>query len=116
MCSLSDASGRAKREEGKHLFANLSKGALTQKGTLGEAAHFRSVIFVSLRMAASAVTPSSPMSLPQIAGKSSLPPFETCTVSRLALSERCQRCLWATLPLRAASSFVGRNDEQKEQA
>ena len=36
--------------------------ALTQKRTLrGVAAHLRLVIFVSLRMAASAVTPLSPM-------------------------------------------------------
>jgi hypothetical protein len=37
--------------------------ALTQKRTLRGAAHLRWVIFVSLRMAASAVAPWSPMLL-----------------------------------------------------
>ena len=40
-------------------------GADTKAHTSGVAAHLRSVIFASLRMAASAVTPSAPMPLPK---------------------------------------------------
>eukprot|EP00964_Phaeocystis_antarctica_P051171 scaffold29846_cov45-Phaeocystis_antarctica.AAC.3 len=39
-------------------------GADTKANTSGAAAHLRSVIFVSLRMAASAEAPSTPSSLP----------------------------------------------------
>ena len=39
----------------------MSMGADTKVKTSGAAAHFRLVIFVSLRMAASAVAPSSVM-------------------------------------------------------
>ena len=43
--------------------AVVSRGADTKANTLGAAAHLRLVIFVSLRMAASAVAPSAPMLL-----------------------------------------------------
>ena len=61
MCSLVDASRNVQGREEVRKCVN----ALTQKKrTLrGVAAHLRLVIFVSLRMAASAVTPLSPMSL-----------------------------------------------------
>ena len=42
----------------------MSTGADTKANTLGAAAHLRLVIFVSLRMAASAEAPSTPMALP----------------------------------------------------
>ena len=51
-----DGNGESKR---------VSMGADTKANTTGEAAHLRLVIFVSLRMAASAVAPRSPMLLPQ---------------------------------------------------
>ena len=43
---------------------DVSTGADTKANILEAAAHLRLVIFVSLRMAASAVAPSAPMSLP----------------------------------------------------
>ena len=42
----------------------MSMGADTKANTTGEAAHLRLVIFVSLRMAASAEAPSTPILLP----------------------------------------------------
>ena len=50
------------KEVGK-AFANVSVGADTKGNTSGVAAHSRLVIFVSLRMAASAITPLSLMPL-----------------------------------------------------
>ena len=44
--------------------AVVSRGADTKANTLGAAAHLRLVIFVSLRMAASAVAPWAPIWLP----------------------------------------------------
>ena len=59
--SLSDAGGNVQgRDEKKN---NVSVGADTKETLRGEAAHLRLVIFVSLRMAASAEAPSSPMLL-----------------------------------------------------
>ena len=43
----------------------VSMGADTKANISGVAAHLSSVIFVSFRMAASAVAPSAPMSLPK---------------------------------------------------
>ena len=43
----------------------VCQGALTRKRTYGAAAHLSLVIFVSLRMAAIAVAPFSPTSLPE---------------------------------------------------
>ena len=47
------------------VWALLSVGADTKANTLRVAAHSRSEIIVSLRMAASAEAPSTPMLLPQ---------------------------------------------------
>ena len=50
-------------QDGNSERVGVSMGADTNANTLGAAAHLRSVIFVSLRMAASAVAPLSLMSL-----------------------------------------------------
>ena len=55
-CSLSDTEGKAR------VFAFVSMGADTKEYSRA-AAHCRVVIFVPLRMAASAVAPSAPISL-----------------------------------------------------
>eukprot|EP00964_Phaeocystis_antarctica_P115281 scaffold79253_cov51-Phaeocystis_antarctica.AAC.3 len=57
------ADGSVQGRGGK-VFANVSAGADTKANTLEAAAHLRLVIFVSLRTAASAEAPSSPMLLP----------------------------------------------------
>ena len=62
-CSLIDASRNVQGRE--EVFANVSTGADTKANTSGTGAHLSSVIFVSLRMAPSAETPSAPMPLPQ---------------------------------------------------
>ena len=54
--------GASRNVQGREeVFANVSAGADTKANTLGAAAHLRLVIFVSLRMAASAVAPLFPM-------------------------------------------------------
>ena len=59
MCSERDQGKRAKK--GVKVFANVSAGADTKANDPGAAAHFRWVIFVLLRTAASAVAPLSPI-------------------------------------------------------
>ena len=75
LCLLEDSSDRggalvskavaietaSKGKNGNGECVGVSMGADMKANTSGAAAHLRSVIFVSLRMAASAVTPSSPM-------------------------------------------------------
>ena len=51
------------QKKGGKVFAFVSAGADTKANTLGAAAHLRLVIFVSLRMAASAVAPWAPIRL-----------------------------------------------------
>ena len=51
--------GGSVQGRGGKVFANVSAGADTKANTLEAAAHLRLVIFVSLRMAASAVAPSA---------------------------------------------------------
>jgi len=53
--------GTCKAREGK-VFANVSAG-IDRKANTGAAAHYRCVICVSLRMAASAEAPLSPIEL-----------------------------------------------------
>ena len=63
MCSPFDAAGNVCRGGEVKVFANVSAGADTKASTLGAAAYSRLEILVSLRTAASADAPWSPISL-----------------------------------------------------
>ena len=79
---------RARGRMGNGERIGVSMGADTKANTSGAAAHFRLVIIVSLRMAASAVAPSAPMLLPQrLQGKGD--------VARWGYIVRGQACQWA---------------------
>ena len=61
---LIDRLARSRNAQGiEEVFPNVSTGADTKANTLGAAAHLRLEIIVSLRMAASAEAPSSPIRL-----------------------------------------------------
>ena len=72
-------------------------GADTEANTSGAGAHLRLVIFVSLRMAASAVAPSAPMLL--------TPRLRVRGGARMVREPPCQGALTNTLGLRRTSDW-----------